>query len=160
MKYIKLFENYEKFNDYIKKIDQKGKDYIPFEDEKTTNTSLSKNKPVNVEPDEDRGYGYSYPDELESFGKKGLEFYKYILDQNDGPVDEFVATRRAFEWVGSDKTPDGSTLYTIKNPVKKQEIDMAANVYEIAMKELKKQGGKLETNEPVGEYESVKIQLK
>lgn len=159
MIHLKKFENYIKMDDYMKKANA-DKNYIPFEEEIPKNTGVTKEEPIEVKPDENRGYGYMYPQELEHFGAKGLEFYKFILSQDDGPVDEFVATSRAFQYVGSDKTPDGSVLYTIKNPVKKQEVEMAANVFQIAMKTLKEEGGKLPTNEPVGEYESIKYSVK
>lgn len=163
MKHLKKFENYTKFDDYMKNINQKKKEYIPFEEEPkkdSESTEIATETPIDVKPDENRGYGFIYPEELEDFGTKGLEFYKYILSQDDGPVDEFIATMRAFRYVGSDKTPDGSTLYTIKNPVKKQEVEMAANVYQIAIKTIQEEGGKLPTNEPVGEYEKMKYTKK
>lgn len=137
----------------MKKVNS-DKNYIPFEEEIPKNTGVSKEEPTEVKTDGDKGYGYIYPQELERFGSKGLDFYNYILNQDDGPVDEYVVTARAFKYVASDKTPDGSILYTIKDPVKNQEIEMATNVYEIAIKKLKEEGGKLPTNEPVRKYEN------
>ena len=135
MKFIKLFE-----------------DYIPFEDIKEEPTDkLITNNPEEVKQEEPLGYGY--PEGLEHYGKIGKAFYNFMLSDDDGPVDEFVTIARAFTWALSKKTPDGTICYTIKDPVKKQEAQMLANVFEMALKELKEQGGKIQSSEPIGDWE-------
>ena len=133
MGYIKLFE-----------------DYIPFEETKNK-PSAQISTPEEIKPEEK--IGYPYPEELDYWGPKGKAFYDQILSPHDGPVDEFVLIRRAFEWALAKKTPDGTVTYTIKNPVISQEVDMYANIFEVALKELKENGGKINSSEPVGRYE-------
>jgi len=73
------------------------------------------------------------------YGKKGTDFYDFIMDPHDGPVDEFVVISRAFRYA--------------LNRLTKMDAEMCANVFDMALTSLKKEGGRIASTEPVGEHE-------
>jgi hypothetical protein len=79
------------------------------------------------------------PDQPGYYGKKGKDFYDFIMDPHDGPVDQFVIISRAFKYA--------------LNRLTKMDAEMCANVFEMALTELKKEGGRIASTEPVGKYE-------
>lgn len=67
------------------------------------------------------------------FGQKGKDFYEFLMDDSDGPVDEFVIISRAFRYA--------------LNKLTKSDYEMCANVFDIALKDLRKEGGEIPSSE-------------